>query len=107
MMETYIKNIDVLIVDKIGKDMSGDGADPQVTGAFLMPYANGGIQATRRVVLDLTDTTLCSVTPSPLTISSWPPAVAPPWLPIVGNTNGCAPRLLQKSTMILMMIAIL
>ena len=57
MMEIYIKNIDVLIVDKIGKGMSGDGADPQVTGAFLMPYAHGGIQATRRVVLDLTDAT--------------------------------------------------
>ena len=57
MMEIYIKNIDVLIVDKIGKDMSGDGADPQVTGAFLTPYAHGGIQATRRVVLDLTDAT--------------------------------------------------
>ena len=28
-------------------------------------------------------------------ISACPSAVAPPWLPIAGTTNGCAPRVLQ------------
>ena len=55
MMELYIKDVDVLIVDRLGKDISGDGADPLVTGAFLTPYVQGGIRATRRVILDLTD----------------------------------------------------
>lgn len=49
--------VDVLIVDKIGKNFSGDGADPNITGAFLTPYKTGGIKAKRRVVLDLSDET--------------------------------------------------
>ena len=44
---------DVLIVDKIGKNYSGDGHDPNITGRFLTPYADGGIRAQRMVVLDL------------------------------------------------------
>ena len=31
-------NIDVLIIDRIGKDISGEGADPNVTGRGFMPY---------------------------------------------------------------------
>ena len=46
---------DVLIVDYIGKDISGDGADPNVTGTFSTPYASGGIQAMKRVILDITE----------------------------------------------------
>lgn len=46
---------DVLIVDYIGKDISGDGMDPNVTGTFSTPYASGGIKARKRVVLDVTD----------------------------------------------------
>ena len=57
MMELYIKKVDVLIVDRIGKNYSGDGSDPHVTGAFLTPYAHGGIEAEKRVVLDLSDET--------------------------------------------------
>ncbi len=49
--------IDLLIVDKIGKNFSGDGADPNITGAFLTQYKKGGIKATRRIVLDLSDET--------------------------------------------------
>jgi hypothetical protein len=48
---------DVLIIDRIGKDISGTGMDPNVTGTFITPYASGGIQAMKRVVLDLTDKT--------------------------------------------------
>ena len=57
MGRLLIDKIDLLIVDQIGKDISGDGADPNVTGAFLTPYASGGLTAQRRVVLDLTEST--------------------------------------------------
>jgi hypothetical protein len=49
---------DVLVVDRIGKDISGDGMDPNVTGASsCSPWIKGGIEATRTVVLDLTPET--------------------------------------------------
>ncbi len=51
------ENADVLIVDRIGKDISGTGMDPNVSGAFSTPYADGGLRAMKRVVLDLTDKT--------------------------------------------------
>ena len=48
---------DVLVVDRIGKNISGDGMDPNVTGRFCTKYASGGIAAEKVVVLDLTDET--------------------------------------------------
>ena len=48
---------DLLIVDRIGKNISGDGMDPNVSGRFCTPYASGGIDAERVAVLDLTDET--------------------------------------------------
>lgn len=45
----------MLIIDKIGKNYSGVGMDPNITGTFLTPYASGGIKAQRTVVLDLSD----------------------------------------------------
>ncbi len=48
---------DVLVVDKIGKNISGDGMDPNVSGRFCTKYASGGIQAEKIVILDLTDET--------------------------------------------------
>lgn len=48
---------DVVVVDRIGKNVSGDGMDPNVTGTFGTPYAKGGIGAKRVVVLDLTEET--------------------------------------------------
>jgi hypothetical protein len=49
---------DVLVVDRIGKDISGDGMDPNITGAGpCTPWLSGGIRASRTVVLDLTDET--------------------------------------------------
>lgn len=47
------EHADVLIVDEIGKDYSGEGADPNITGAFPTPYASGGLDAERRVCLGL------------------------------------------------------
>jgi hypothetical protein len=49
--------LDVLVVDELGKDISGDGMDPNITGRFGTPYANGGVEATRVVVLCLTEKT--------------------------------------------------
>lgn len=49
--------IDVLIVDRIGKDISGDGMDPNITGRYPTPYASGGPEVAKMAVLDLTDAT--------------------------------------------------
>lgn len=49
---------DVLVVDKIGKNISGDGMDPNVSGRFVQPkYCSGGIDAEKVVILDITDET--------------------------------------------------
>ncbi|MFC5648203.1 hypothetical protein ACFPYJ_03550 [Paenibacillus solisilvae] len=46
--------IDVLVIDYIGKNISGDGADPNITGRYPTPYAHGGPEVNKMVVLDLT-----------------------------------------------------
>jgi hypothetical protein len=46
--------LDVLIVDQIGKNISGDGADPNITGRYPTPYAEGGPRVTKQLILDLT-----------------------------------------------------
>jgi hypothetical protein len=49
---------DVLVVDRIGKDISGDGMDPNITGSSpCSPWVTGGIKADRTAVLDLTGET--------------------------------------------------
>lgn len=53
MPRILLPECDVLIVDEIGKNFSGDGMDPNVTGTFATPYASGGIRAERVCVLDL------------------------------------------------------
>ncbi|WP_184403525.1 lactate racemase domain-containing protein [Geomicrobium halophilum] len=54
MPKLFIDPIDVLIVDEIGKDISGDGMDPNITGRFGTPYAEGGANAIKVAVLRLT-----------------------------------------------------
>jgi hypothetical protein len=44
---------DVLVVDTIGKNFSGDGADPNITGMYCTPYASGGPRFQRYVILDV------------------------------------------------------
>ena len=52
------KEADVLVIDYIGKDISGDGMDPNVTGAsHCSPFVSGGLKAQRTVILDLTPAT--------------------------------------------------
>jgi hypothetical protein len=46
---------DILVVDTIGKNFSGDGADPNVTGTYCTPYASGGPRIQRYVVLDVSE----------------------------------------------------
>ncbi len=57
MAQILFEETDVLVIDQIGKNISGDGMDPNITGTFCTPYASGGINAQRVVVLDLTDET--------------------------------------------------
>ena len=45
---------DVLVVDSIGKNFSGTGVDPNITGTFSTPYASGGVQVQRTCFLNLT-----------------------------------------------------
>ena len=45
----------MLIVREIGKNFSGSGMDPNVTGTFATQYATGGIKKQRTVVLDISE----------------------------------------------------
>jgi hypothetical protein len=47
--------MDVLIVDEIGKEISGDGMDPNIMGRYPTPFASGGPQINKLVLLDLTE----------------------------------------------------
>lgn len=55
MPRILFDSCDVLVVDQIGKNYSGDGMDPNITGTFCTPYATGGIRAQRVAVLDLSE----------------------------------------------------
>ena len=57
MPQLFFSDCDVLVVDEIGKNISGGGMDPNITGAFSTPYASGGIQAQQRCILSLTPQT--------------------------------------------------
>jgi hypothetical protein len=50
-------DMDVLVVDEIGKNVSGDGADPNVTGRYATTAASGGPEVQRMVYLGLTEET--------------------------------------------------
>lgn len=55
MPNIIVGECDVLIVDEIGKNYSGTGVDPNITGTFSTPYASGGIKVQRTAMLDLND----------------------------------------------------
>lgn len=58
MPRLYLRDYDVLIVDRIGKDISGSGMDPHVTGSFNTEYMrrNSGIFRAKNIaVLDLSE----------------------------------------------------
>lgn len=51
------ESCDVLVVDEIGKNISGCGMDPNISGVFATPGITGGIRAQRRCILSLTPET--------------------------------------------------
>nr|WP_145157289.1 lactate racemase domain-containing protein [Paenibacillus terrae] len=53
----FFDQLEVLIIDEIGKNISGDGMDPNITGRYPTPYAHGGPDVNKMVVLDLTPQT--------------------------------------------------
>lgn len=58
MPRIWLDECDVLVVDQVGKNISGSGMDPNVSGTHhICGPAFGGIRSKRRAVLDLTDET--------------------------------------------------
>ncbi|MBI9093945.1 MAG: DUF2088 domain-containing protein [Sphaerochaeta sp.] len=55
MPSLLVEECDVLVVDEIGKNYSGTGVDPNITGTFSTPYASGGIQTKRTCMLNLSE----------------------------------------------------
>jgi len=53
MPKLIVGECDVLIVDEIGKNYSGTGVDPNITGTFSTEYASGGIKVARTCMLNL------------------------------------------------------
>ncbi len=51
----FFDQLDVAIIDEIGKDISGTGFDTNLLGRYHTPYASGGPRITRIAVLDITD----------------------------------------------------
>jgi hypothetical protein len=51
----HFTDIDVLVIDEIGKNISGTGFDTNVVGRYHTPGCSGGPNVTRLVILDLTD----------------------------------------------------
>ena len=57
MAKLLIPKFDVLIIGQIGKNISGDGQDPNITGLYFTKYASGGPEYQTCAILDLTDET--------------------------------------------------
>ena len=58
MAKIKFDQIDALIIDYIGKDISGEGMDPNIAGRWIVPNIRGGIDATMIGILDITNKTL-------------------------------------------------
>jgi Lactate racemase N-terminal domain len=53
----HFTDIDVLVIDEIGKNISGTGFDTNVVGRYSTPTCSGGPNVTRLVILNLTEET--------------------------------------------------
>lgn len=51
----HFDKLDTVIIDEIGKDISGTGFDTNVVGRYHTPYISGGPDVKRLAVLDITD----------------------------------------------------
>ncbi len=58
MARILLAETDVLLVDYIGKNISGEGMDPNLTGRYIVPTLSGGIRSQVLGVLDITPETL-------------------------------------------------
>ncbi len=61
MARILFDKVDVMIVDYIGKNISGEGMDPNVSGRWIVPNISGGIDAQRIGILDITEETMGNV----------------------------------------------
>lgn len=50
-----LEEFEALIIDEIGKNISGTGFDPNAVGRYYTPYASGGPRIAKITALDLTD----------------------------------------------------
>lgn len=57
MGKILFPEFDVLVIEEIGKNISGDGQDPNVTGLYVTEYASGGPRFQKSVIFDLTEET--------------------------------------------------
>ncbi|MBJ2357678.1 lactate racemase domain-containing protein [Sphaerochaeta sp. S2] len=55
MPSILVPEADVLIVNEMGKNFSGTGVDPNISGTWSTDYASGGLKVQRTCFLDLTD----------------------------------------------------
>jgi len=55
MPRILVDHVDLLVVGQIGKNFSGDGMDPNITGTFATKCASGGLNTQRVAVLDISD----------------------------------------------------
>lgn len=53
MPRIMVDSADVLVVREIGKNFSGSGMDPNISGTWATPYGGGGLRKQRVAVLDL------------------------------------------------------
>ena len=55
MGRIMLPKFDVLVIDYIGKNISGDGQDPNVTGLYIAKWLKGGPEFKKSVILDMTE----------------------------------------------------
>ncbi|OQY32109.1 MAG: hypothetical protein B6241_11785 [Spirochaetaceae bacterium 4572_59] len=55
MAQIFFDRIDIMVVDEIGKNHSGDGMDPNITGSYCTKFASGPPNVEQYVVLGLSD----------------------------------------------------
>ena len=55
MGRILLPKFDVLIIDYIGKNISGDGQDPNVTGLYIASWMSGGPEFQKSAILDVTE----------------------------------------------------
>jgi hypothetical protein len=58
MAKLYVNNLDILIVDYIGKNISGTGMDPNIIGRGVIDLKNKDIKISEIVALNLTKETI-------------------------------------------------